>query len=127
MFQLEILDAKILDMSVLEGVGMYEKGAGDAVAVYMARCRTVVKGAPLNAPVVWVYGAGRPSVKASLGHVFIDYDLKHASYESLVRLRQAYARQEGHYLLEVPRGAEIAAGMLISDVPPDAAQGQVGG
>ena len=126
MFQLEILHAKILDMSVLERVGMYEKGAGDAVAVYMARCRTVVRGAPINAPVVWVYGAGRPGVKASLGHVFIDYDLKHASYESLVRLWDSLARREDHYLLEVPRGAEIAAGMLISDVPPDAEQGGAG-
>jgi hypothetical protein len=31
-----------------------------------------------------------------------------------------------HYLLEVPRGAEIVAGMLISNVPPEAEPGQTG-
>ena len=126
MFQLEILDAKILDMSILEKLGMYEEGTGDDVVIYIARCRTVVGDVPLTAPVVWVYGAGRSSVKASLSYAFVDYDFKRMPYDAWVRVRDSYARQEGYYALEAPPGAEIAAGMLISDVPPDAGQGGAG-
>ena len=121
MFQLEILHAKILDMNILEKLGVNEKVTADNVAIYIVSCRTEVGKVPIRAPVVWVYGAGRSSVKASLSHMFISYDFERTSYDALVRLRGL-----SHYLLEVPRGAEIAAGMLISDVPADAAPGQAG-
>jgi hypothetical protein len=125
MFQLEILGAKILDMSVFEKVGIYEKGAGDNIALYRLVCRTIAGIVPPQTP-VWVYGAGRVSVKASLSCMHISYNFKRMSYENLVRLREAVARGEDDYVLEVPRGAEIVAGMLISDVSPEAGPGQTG-
>jgi hypothetical protein len=123
MFQLEILGAKILDMSLLEEVGMYEKGTGGNVAIYTLVCRTTVGSVPIHTPSVWVYGAGRASVKASLSRIIVDYNLERMSYDKLVRFWDSYAKQD-HYVLEVPLGAEIVAGMLISNVPPDVAPGQ---
>jgi hypothetical protein len=125
MFQLEILGANILDMGIFERAGIHEKTVGDNIAVYILACRTIAGNVPLQAP-VWVYGAGKLSVKASLSYIFVDYDLKRMSYEGLVRLREAHARQEALYLLGAPLGTEIAAGMLISDVPPEAGPGQAG-
>jgi hypothetical protein len=113
MFQFEVLDA-----------GPIEKMSSDAHVVWGVGCRRVVGDFPCGKHSVWVYGAGRSSVKASLSYVFVSYDFKHMSYDSLVRLRDPRGRRI--YLLGVPRGVEIAAGMLISDVPPDAGPGQTG-
>ena len=123
MFQLEILGAKILDMGIFEKAGIHEKGAGDNIALYTTVCRTIAGNVPVQTP-VWVYGVGRASIKASLSCIHISYDFKRLSYEDLVRLREAVARGEDQYLLEVPRGVEIVVGMLISDVPPDTGLGQ---
>ena len=120
MFQLEILSAKIVDMGLLEKLGVYEEGAGDDVVTYIVYCRIAVGDLPIGSmPVVWVYGAGRPSVKASLSYAWVHYDFERMSYDAWVRVRDSFTR-EGYYALEAPPGAEIAAGMLISDVPPDA-------
>jgi hypothetical protein len=125
-FQLEVVYADIVDMGLLEEIGIYKKGAGDNVAVYALVCRTTAGSTLIHTPSVWVYGAGKLSVKASLSYVFVNYYPKDKSRDGLARFWDSIDINLGHYLLEVPRGAEIVAGMLISDVPPDAGPGQTG-
>jgi hypothetical protein len=125
MFQLEILSANILDMDILKKIGINEKVVGDDIAVYILGCHTIAGNVPARIP-VWVYGAGKLSVKATLSLMIIDYGFERMSYEAQVRFWDSYDINQGHYVLEVPRGAEIVAGMLISDVPPDAGPGQAG-
>ncbi len=124
MFQLEILSANILDMDILKKIGI-EKVVGDNVAPYITVCRTIAGNVPAQMP-VWVYGAGKLSVKATLSLMIIDYDFERMSYEAQVRFWDSYDINQDHYVLEVPRGVEIVVGMLISDVPPDAGPGQAG-
>jgi hypothetical protein len=57
--------------------------------------------------------------------MIIDYDFARMSYEVQARFWDSYANRDC-YVLEAPLGAEIVAGMLISDVPPEAGPGQTG-
>jgi hypothetical protein len=125
MFQLEVVHAGILDMDILKKIGIDEEVVGDDIVVYILVCRTIAGSAPLRAP-VWVHGAGKPSVKATLSPMTIDYDFKRMSYEAQVRFWDSYDINLDRYVLEAPRGAEIVAGMMISNVPPDAEPGQSG-
>ena len=113
MFQLEILDARI-----------YGKDRNREDAVMYVACRAVVGNLPRGSLLpVWVYGAGRPTVQATISYMSVhpgrgeDFDITHFAGPRATR---------GVYVLERRPGEEIAVGMMISDVPPDTLQGQLG-
>jgi len=112
MFQLEILDARI-----------YGKDWNREDPVVHVACRAVVGDLPRRSLLpVWVYGAGRPTVKVTISYLSVhpggveDWDMAHF----------VGPRARGVYVLHRTPGEEIAVGMMISDVPPEAHQGHTG-
>jgi hypothetical protein len=71
-------------MDILRKIGIDEKAVGDNIAVYILVCHTIAGNVPLQTP-VWVYGAGKLSVKATLSPMIMDYDFERMSYEAQVR------------------------------------------
>lgn len=111
MFQLEILDARI-----------FEKWSREDVVVYLVACRAVVGDFPMGSYPVWVYETGRPIVKA-----FMSYVRAHPRDVDYSDMARIFGPQDKEvYVLYVTPGEEIAVGMMISDVPPEALQGHTG-
>ena len=110
MFQLEILDLYISGK---------DRDPKDR-AVYVV-CRAVVGDFPREFLLpVWVYGAGKPTVKATMSYVWVH---SHALEGLKDALNSIYGRRVREaYVLYGSTGEEIAVGMMISDVPPDALQ-----
>ena len=112
MFQLEILDMRI-----------YGEGSNSEDPVMFVACGAIVGDLPRGSLLpVWVYGDGRPTIRAT-----ISYMSWHGRGESFDITHFAGPRAtRGVYVLERTPDEEIAVGMMISDVSPNALQDHTG-
>lgn len=114
MFQLEIINA-----------GIYGKDWNREDPVVHVACRVVVGDLPRRSLLpVWVYGAGRPTVKATISYLSVHPGGVGVEDWDMADFVGPQAR--GVYVLHRTPGEEIAVEMMISDVHPDALQGHAG-
>ena len=112
MFQLEILDMLI-----------HGESWNSEDPVMFVACRAVVGDLPRGSLLpLWVYGAGRPTIRATTSYMSWhgrgeNFDITHFVGPRATR---------GVYVLDRAPGEEIAVGMIISDSPPDALQDHTG-